>query len=74
VPQRTMCPKAQSIVAIRAYGGEGGQRTLGIVSASTVSFQRLAAYLPGLECPYARSGSLHSGYLEHPLGELLRTA
>jgi len=38
-----------------------------------VSFQRLAAYLPGLACPYARSGSSHSGYLEHPLGEFLRT-
>src|SRR5829696_10183412 len=67
-----MCLKARNIVVVTAYCGEGGQRTLVNVSlyGEPPAPGRLFAW-PGV--PISPGQALHGGYLEHPLGQLLRT-
>src|SRR5215204_6656013 len=47
----TMCPRAQSRGVVKAKVGKVA-RERWFLLASTASFQRLAAHLPGLVCPY----------------------
>ena len=69
VLQSTMCPKARStVVAKRARGKVAGERW--VLLASTASFLRLAAHLPGLVRPYRQArlckvakGSLRRGLI-----------
>ena len=46
-----MYPKARNIVAVKRTMGKVA-RARWLMLASTVSLQRLAAYLPGPVCPY----------------------
>ena len=64
----TMCPRAPSKVAVKAKVGKvAGARWL--LLASKESFQRLAAYLPGLVCPYRQAGlsTVAKGHLHRRL-------
>jgi hypothetical protein len=52
----TMCPKAQSMGVVMTSMEKVARSRWFSLASTKVSFQRLAAYLPGLVCPYRQAG------------------